>query len=321
MYTQSTRQPDVSKKTDFFDTIRDFRAKIGRMAKQTTLLQSIWSKNWSSIVLVYLLNITESICSLLIPSSVGLLINSIIHHTAIGFVAFAVAYIGWQGLAMVRKIMDTWIFSGIYNEICLDTIEQHTEVMEANETSKLNARIELLKQVVAFFETDFPFMVTSVVSIVGSAWLLYFYNASLLLVCLLVIVPSLWVNYWFGRRLQAITAHVNDEYEKQLDVLARRNSMELRSYFANVRKLNIRRSNMQAYNFGTLEIFVFAMIFMSVVIICSTPAMSYGDIVASYGIVLRFAYGFDFIPHLTERWASMRDIDSRLEATQSEISK
>jgi hypothetical protein len=40
--------------------------------------------------------------------------------------------------------------------------------------------------------------------------------------------------------------------------------------------------------------------------------MNYGSIVAYYGIVLRFAYDFDFIPHLTTKLASIKDIMTRM---------
>ena len=148
---------------------------------------------------------------------------------------------------------------------------------------------------------------------VGSAGLLYFYNPQLMFVCLFIIIPSMVINYFFGKKMIQITEKVNDEYEKQLDVIEKKDMINITAYFQKVRLLNIRKSNLEAYNFGILELFVFVMIVVSVYVICKTPHINYGDIVATYGYILRFAYSFDFIPHLTERLATMSDIQERLE--------
>jgi hypothetical protein len=54
------------------------------------------------------------------------------------------------------------------------------------------------------------------------------------------------------------------------------------------------------------------MIFFSINTIYKTDNMEYGNIIASYGIILRFAYGFDFIPHITTKLAMLKDITNRM---------
>ena len=111
----------------------------------------------------------------------------------------------------------------------------------------------------------------------------------------------------------AVTKLVNDKYEEQLETIETKQVPDIQLYMNEVRLLNIKKSNLEAYNFGLLELFVFVMIMVSIYVICKTPNINYGDIVATYGYILRFAYSFDFIPHLTERLASMNDIQDRLE--------
>ena len=121
------------------------------------------------------------------------------------------------------------------------------------------------------------------------------------------------INYFFGKKMVQITEKVNDEFEKQLEVIEKEDVPTITEYFQKVRRLNIKKSNTEAYNFGVLELFSFSMITVSIYVMCQTPNVSYGDIVATYGYILRFAYSFDFIPHLTERVATMHDIQERLE--------
>lgn len=281
------------------------------MLLQSKLIASIWQNNRLSIGFIYFLNMIEEICYLLVPSAVGMLINTFVYGTGHGILAFSVVYMGWHIFATFRRVRDTITFTHIYNQISLQTIEHHQK--EGIEFSKINARIELLKQVVTFFEEDLPFMFKSLVAIIGAAILLYFYNPMLLWICLLIIVPSFIVNYFFSKKMIAVTEKVNNEYEKQIDVISQGNSETIKTYFEQIRGFNIRKSSLEAYNFATLEFFVFLMIATSIYVVCKTPNVNYGDIVASYGIILRFAYGFDFIPHITAKWASLKDILTRLD--------
>jgi ABC-type bacteriocin/lantibiotic exporter with double-glycine peptidase domain len=278
---------------------------------RSPLLQSIYQDNKLKLYFIYGLNIIQEIAYLLVPAAAGSLINSLITGQGWGILFFCAAYLGWQGVAMYRKIMDTKVFTRIYNEVSIKTIEHH----KANgiETGKINARIELLKQVVSFFENDLPFLVSSLVAMFGAAGLLFFYNPRLLLVCIIIIIPSLIINHFFGKKMVQVTSLVNNEYEKQLDVIETGAMPQIKHYFQQVRLLNVRKSNLEAFNFGLLEIFVFIMILASLVIVVKTGELNYGNIVATYGYILRFAYSFDFIPHLTERLATMKDIQNRLE--------
>jgi ABC-type multidrug transport system fused ATPase/permease subunit len=199
----------------------------------------------------------------------------------------------------------------MYADISLKIIKHHQQT--GIENSIINARVELLKQVVRFFEEDFPFMLNSIVEMLGSAFLLYFYNPKILLVCIIIIVPSLIVNRFYSHKMVAATTAVNNEYEKQIDVIAQKKNHEIADYFGLVRRLNIKKSNLEAYNFATLELFVFAMIVSSLYIITQTENIKYGEIVATYGYINRFAFSFDFIPHLTGRVANLQDINKRLE--------
>ncbi|HAS41063.1 MAG TPA: hypothetical protein DCS93_11315 [Microscillaceae bacterium] len=293
-----------------------FRAK--KLLKQEySLLKVIWRNNKGAISFVYLLNIIEEICYLLIPSAVGLLIDTFIEGKGWGILAFTTTYLGWQGANTYRKIKDTIVFTELFNQNSLKVIEDHQR--KDISTTKINARIELLKEVVEFFERDLPMIFNSVISIIGAAILLFFYNPKLLIISLLIIFPSIVFNYFYSKRILLVTQKINNQYEQQIEVIESRDEAQQKIYFEELRRLNIKRSTLEAINFGVIEIFVFGMILTSIYIICHTDGMNYGSIVASYGIILRFAYGFDFIPYSTTRLATMKDVVQRLDETFKQV--
>jgi ABC-type multidrug transport system fused ATPase/permease subunit len=275
------------------------------------LVHIFQSYKWR-LIFIYTLNVIEEIGYLLIPASAGALINTFITGKGWGVLIFVINYLVWQGMATLRRILDSVIFTRIYNDVVIKTIEHHQQ--EGIEVGAINARMELLKQVVTFFEGDLPFLINSIFMMFGAAGLLFFYNTNLMWVCIIIIVPSLILNYFFGKKMVKVTHLVNNAYEKQLEMISTGDLAVIKKYLESVRDLNVRKSSLEAYNFGGLEIFVFLMILTSLYIICLTPHISYGDIVATYGYILRFAYSFDFIPHLTERMATIRDIQKRLQA-------
>jgi ABC-type multidrug transport system fused ATPase/permease subunit len=278
------------------------------MRQPNTFFRIIWKENRNAIGFVYLLNIIEEVFFLLIPSAVGMLINTFIYGKSYGLLAFCITYIGWQGMATFRKIKDTEIFTDIFNQFTFRLLNSHTK----QETTKINARVEMMKQVVDFFQDDLPFVVNSLISIIGSSILLYFYNSKLIFVSVVILIPSLLINYFYSKKIILATESLNDKFEEQVDIIEKGSKDEQIRYFLTLRKLNIRKSSLEAYNFGLIEVFSFLMILISIYIICKTDKMEYGDIVASYGIILRFAYGFDFIPHITTKLATLKDITNRM---------
>jgi ABC-type bacteriocin/lantibiotic exporter with double-glycine peptidase domain len=278
---------------------------------QNQTIQRIWRENRKPILFIYALNIIEEIMYLLIPSSVGMLIDTFMQNKGYGIYAFIITYLGWQGIAVYRRIADTKTFTMIFNKECLRLIVNHQD--REIDTAKINARVELMKQVVDFFERDFPFIIVSIVSIFGAAILLYFYNPKLLLISLFVVIPSILLNSIYSKKIEHVTEDVNNQYENQVNIIDGKNYALQKEYFEQLRLFNIKKSTLEAYNFGLIEVFVFLMIISSIYVICRTENMNYGSIVASYGIILRFAYGFDFIPHTTTKLASLRDILRRID--------
>ncbi len=270
----------------------------------------IWAEHKYAIGFVYLLSLIEQICYLLIPAAVGLLIDSFIYGKGYGVLAFTLTYVGWHGTSTYRQIKDTIVFTELFNQFSMRIIDDHLE--QGIGVTKINARVEMMNEVVDFFEYDLPFVVNSVVSVVGSSVLLYFYNPKLLIVSVLIILPSSAINFFYAKRIMVATNRYNNQYERQVEVIEHGSRTERLEYFRKLRELDIKKSTLEALNFGLLEVFVFVMIITSIYIICRTDEMDYGSIVASYGIILRFAYGFDFIPHTTTRLATMKDVLDRI---------
>ncbi len=282
---------------------------------KTKLIANTWQNHKAKISITYLLTVIENVSNMLLPAAAGLLVDGFIEKKMSGLWFFIAAYIFWYGTAMIRRVYDTKVFTEIYNAISIKTIVHHQE--QNIDSGTINARIELLKQMVNFFEVDLPFLMNNLIQMFGAFFLLYFYDPKVMIVCLVVILPSFAINYFFGKKMRTVATSVNNQYEKQMDMIqSKADELSLKSYFGSIRILNIRKSNLEAWNFGFLEIFVLIMIISSLYMICQNPNLKHGDIVAIYGYITRFAYSFDFIPYLTSKLSVIRDIEERLKEVE-----
>ncbi len=281
------------------------------MAIKNSLVYTTWQNHKVKISLTYFLTIIENVSNMLLPAAAGLLVDGFIDHKLGGLWFFVVAYFFWYGIAMVRRVYDTKAFTSVYNDVSIKTILHH-QALDID-SGTINARVELLKQMVNFFEVDLPFLMNNLIQMFGAFFILYFYDPKVMMVCLVVILPSFVINYIFGKKMRFVATSVNNQYEKQMEMIqTKANENALKSYFDTVRILNVKKSNLEAWNFGFLEIFVLIMIIASLYMICQNPHLKYGDIIAMYGYITRFAYSFDFIPYLTAKLSVIRDIEERL---------
>lgn len=73
-------------------------------------------------------------------------------------------------IALAVFVVDTQVFANIYAKLAVNVIMN--EKQNAKDDSAIIARVALSREFVNFFETHFPMFFTSVISIIGSAFML-----------------------------------------------------------------------------------------------------------------------------------------------------
>lgn len=99
----------------------------------------------------------------------------------------------------MRRLYDTRVYSGIYVDISTETAQSDT----ASNTSTVNARITMLRELVEFLENDMPELINSLIALVGTVIILYALDMHIFLACLaesLLIMGLLWRQKSVQRR-------------------------------------------------------------------------------------------------------------------------
>jgi ABC-type multidrug transport system fused ATPase/permease subunit len=160
-------------------------------------------------------------------------------------------------------------------------------------------------------------------SIFGSLILLFYYDVSVVLVCLSILLPVIAVSYLYGKRMKQLNQQKNDELEKQVDIISTGNTHLIKQHYDNLRKWQIRISDQEAWNFGIMEIMVMVVIGLALLITNKTNGASIeaGNLIGIYSYIQRFVSGLDTIPYTVQRLSSLTDITRRIELQEEDLLK
>lgn len=282
------------------------------------VLKQIMLQHRNRLVLTYILFSLEMLGNLLRPFFLGLAINDLIKGSYQGLIFLSAIHLGWLLIGTIRHRLDTRTYSAIYTSLVTKFLARR---YNKSDVSKLSAHSNLAREFVDFLEFDLVYIIEALYSIFGSLILLFFYDTSVVLVCLSILLPVVAISYLYGKRMKMLNKQKNDELEKQVDVISTGNTHLIKQHYDNLRKWQIRISDQEAWNFGLMEILVMVVIGVSLLITNKTAGsgIEAGSLVGIYSYIQRFVSGLDTIPYTVQRLSSLNDITRRIELQEEDL--
>ena len=144
---------------------------------------------------------------------------------------------------------------------------------------------------------------------------MFFYDASVVLLCLAILVPVIGISYKYGKKMNRLNKLKNDELELQVDVISSGNAKELKEHYNNLRHWQVKTSDQEAFNFGMMEFLVMIVLGASLLLTYKTSGATIlaGNVVGIFFYVTNFAKGLETIPYTVQRLSSLTDITRRIE--------
>jgi ABC-type multidrug transport system fused ATPase/permease subunit len=276
------------------------------------ILKSLMNKHRSQLVLTYILFSLEMLGGLLRPLFLGIAINDLMKHSYQGLILLSVAHIITLSVGTLRHMYDTRTYSAIY--VSLVTKFLSRRIYQKN-VSKLSAHSTLAREFVDFLEFDLVYVIEAAYNIFGSLILMFFYDASVVLLCLAILLPVIGISYKYGKKMNRLNKLKNDELEQQVDVITNGNAAALKEHYNNLRRWQIKTSDQEAFNFGLMEFLVMIVLGASLLLTYKTSgtAILAGNVVGIFFYVTNFAKGLETIPYTVQRISSLTDITRRIE--------
>jgi ABC-type multidrug transport system fused ATPase/permease subunit len=289
--------------------MRIMKKKIPLKPRKKTALDAVQPFRWR-IGLTYALTFVEDLLELSYPWATGLAIDGLIAHEFHQALPIVIAWMARASIGCFRQMYDTRVYTSVYNNIVEDTIVRQRKA--GIEATSVAARSAMSREFVTFFETDVPVVITSLIHILGSAIILFWYDYVIGGLAALLFIPVYLVNRVYIRVTARLNRELNDQLEKEVVYIERHDREEVRSHFTLVRKWRVKLSDAAAYNWTIIEV-LSILVFIAILLRATVlPESETGDIFAILVYVWRLMEGLDHVPTIVQQLTRLRDISVRI---------
>jgi hypothetical protein len=236
-----------------------------------------------------------------LPYVLGRALEEYVGGSKRGLVVLAALGLVIMLLATVRRLHDVRLYARIYERASAIALEQEAGLSEKT------ARLNLLREVVDFFEHSLPVLVASVVVFIGTLVFLYrlstpVFVASLVMATLIALIYGLTT-----RRTVVLNRGYNDEYERQVDVLNRRDHALAQTHVGLLNSWTIKLSDLDSINFAlSLTLTVALQVFA--VVVATNEGVNFGNVLSIVLYVFEFSATASMLPISWQEYLRLRDI-------------
>jgi ABC-type multidrug transport system fused ATPase/permease subunit len=276
---------------------------------RTPLRTIFWSYR-GRILVTYAVTILENLFELLYPSVTGLAVNDLLKHHFGGLALLLGVWLVHTVTGVFRQTYDTRVFASIYTDLATRTVAEQDK-MEVS-TSQIVARSSLSREFVTFFERDIPATVNSLFGLLGALVLLLFYDVWSAVLCLLLLVPLAILNRGYSKGTLALNRRLNNQLEREVSVLTRRSPARVLGHYRLLARWRIRLSNLEAFNWGTMELFNIGLAAAVIARIASLPNIQPGTVYAMLAYLWNYIASLNHVPALVQQLSRLKDIARRM---------
>jgi hypothetical protein len=281
------------------------------MSANPTTAEVLRLERWR-IALTYGVTLLEKLFYLLYPWTIGLAIDGLLAGEGLPALVPLVAIWGLHiAIGAARQVYDTAVFARIHAEIATATIARQR--LAGIDTTEIAARSAMSRELVDFFEREVPTLITSALGLVGGIAMMFWYDWQVGLVVTVWMVPVTVVYKLMGRGAHRLNRDLNDETEREVDLIHRSRFGPLASHFRRRGWLRVRLSNTEAHSWAAVEMFSVAAVILVILRMTALPGIRAGELYAMLAYVWRVLECLDQAPGLVQRFARLLDIRRRLE--------
>ena len=214
-----------------------------------------------------------------------------------------------------RQMYDTRLYTEVYNNVVIDTVLRQRQF--GIEPSKVAARSVMSREFVTFFEKDMPVVLNTLVSIVGSAAILFYYDLVIGALAALLLIPVAIINRNYMRRSLMLNEGLNNQLEHEVQVIEAAQEEPVTRHFAEVRTWRIKLSDADALNWTAIEVLSILVFLLVLLRVTYIPDADVGNIFAIFVYVWRLMEKLDLMPQIVQQLMRLKDIRRRIEAGAS----
>lgn len=253
----------------------------------------------------------ENLISAIAPLFLGRAIDGLVAETYAPLWVFLALAMTGLAIAIGRRVYDTRVYARIYRETAAETVEKENSKDAA--VTRITARANFVSEFVEFFEFYLPMALTAFVGLIGSVVMLAFLSVPLAICAAAVGVMMGIVFFVSSPRIRKLNAMLNDEMERQVDILTARQKAGTQHHFASIARWRIRLSDLEARNFGLVFFLTIALTAGAAYILVVLEQKTVGEVFAALTYVLQFSDAVVMLPYTYQQFLRTREISTRLQ--------
>jgi hypothetical protein len=142
--------------------------------------------------------------------------------------------------------------------------------------------------------------------------MLAWYDGPLVALCLALLLPLGLLNWLYGRNALVLNGRLNDELEREVDVIGGGAAAEVHGHYRRVAGWRVKLSDQEALNFGLTDLLLLGLLAAALVRSAAALGGDVGHLLAVFRYVLMFVTGLGGVPLLVQQLGRLRDIARRV---------
>lgn len=211
---------------------------------------------------------------------------------------------------VLRRVIDQKIFLNVFTHIAGEVSRIAKE--RGHGVSRTAAWAQLSREYITFCQYRLPEISEQVIAITGATVALAAFDWRIAVACASMIVPLVWINSLYSRKVSVSQKEYHDRYEDIYEVFAAGDPERVKSYYTALARPQQRIANWGAFNFGVMRIVLLAVFLIVLYISVDLNQFTTGSIYAIVAYLWTFVSSSEYLPELMESWTSIKDISRRL---------
>ena len=271
-------------------------------------LASILTAYRARIVATWLIVLVENVLIALVPLLIGFAIDGLLAGRSVEIAGLGGVLVMLAMVAVARRIYDTRIYGTIRVGLGIALYRKH----RALQVSKSSARLDMSRELVDFIEHQVPQLITAVIQIVISLVVLTYFDGQLGIAAVAVVIAMVAVYACFHRRFYRVNATLNEQRERQVDVIGNRRCLGVFRHLRALRQGEVALSDTEAMVYGAIFVLQIAFIVHNLYGAAQLPEITAGTIFSIATYSWEYVEAALLLPIALQDWSRLSEITSRL---------
>lgn len=272
-----------------------------------SLITIIWLEPLK-VIATWLMVLTENVMLILLPLFIGHAIDGVLNQNFQSMYMLALLFAGLVFVGVARRFFDTRIYSAIRVKLA-NLVERNLRGLPV---SNKDARLTMSRELVDFLENDLPTVFTAIIQLVASVVILATFHMSLALCMLFSGLLMLVIYTGFHARFILLNGSLNDQVERQVEVLSGIGVGAFRRHFERLKQCEIKLSDTEAVVYGLIYMVLFAAIVANLWLVSLLIEPTAGQVFSIVTYALEFVETAVMLPITLQTLSRLTEICARL---------